>query len=275
VIELKFKQIQRVPIVSLYPLLRLHPNAPHAWCKILYIPSMKSSPSFIEKYIKKLPAGLVLLLLLLAGAIFLFTFIIHEVLWEKEEQADHYIFSVLSNHVINPPLTNFMKTITYFASSTFLQIAYAVLVSLYLFLRDWKRALEISAIGIGGFIVNYFMKLSFQRVRPPAPLIEPLQNFSFPSGHATSAFIFYGLLAYLIWKTNLPKVYKFLIGTVLILFSLLIGFSRVYLRVHYPSDVLAGFCIGFAWLALTITLFERLKKKANTEERQEASTTRL
>lgn len=161
-----------------------------------------------------------------------------------------------------------MKMVTYCASSTFLQIGYGMLAASYLLRKDWKRAMEIATIGLGGFVVNYVMKLSFKRVRPPDPLIEQLHNFSFPSGHATSAFIFYGLLAYLLWKTNLPKALKLVFGILLILFSLLIGFSRIYLRVHYPSDVLAGFCIGFAWLLLTIYLFERLKKQAGKEVRE-------
>jgi membrane-associated phospholipid phosphatase len=95
--------------------------------------------------------------------------------------------------------------------------------------------------------------------------MEPLKNFSFPSGHASSGFIFYGLLAYLIWKTNIPRAYKLIIATLLILLSLLIGFSRLYLRMHYPSDVIAGFCNGFAWLILSIVLLERLKKRADKE----------
>ena len=128
----------------------------------------------------------------------------HEVLWEKEEAGDNSIFIFLSAHVINDRLTGFMKGITYFASATFLQIAYAVLLLTYLLRKNFKRAIEIGAIGIGGFVVNYFMKLSFHRIRPQNPLIEPLNNFSFPSGHATSAFIFYGLLSYLIWKTKIP-----------------------------------------------------------------------
>jgi undecaprenyl-diphosphatase len=90
-----------------------------------------------------------------------------------------------------------------------------------------------------------------------------LTNFGFPSGHAMSGFVFYGLLTYLIWKTDLDKRYKYLIGCFLILFCLLIGFSRVYLRVHYLSDVAAGFCIGCAWLALSIGLMERLKKRSS------------
>lgn len=226
---------------------------------------MQSSHRFIKKYFGKLRLGFIILLALFAGALFLFLQIIDEVLLEKEEALDNYIFDFLSAHVISDSLTGFMKGVTYFASARFLQIAYALLVITYLFKKNWKRALEIAAIGIGGFLINYFMKLSFQRTRPPHPLIERLENFSFPSGHATSAFIFYGLLAYLVWKTDLPKVYKYSIGSTLILFSLLIGFSRIYLRVHYPSDVLAGFCIGFAWLLLTVWLFEQLKKKSDSE----------
>lgn len=112
---------------------------------------------------------------------------------------------------------------------------------------------------------DHFMKLSFHRLRPPNPLIDKLVNFSFPSGHATSPFIFYGLLTYLVLKTEIPKLHKYTIAIILILFSLLIGFSRIYLRVHYLSDVLAGICIGFAWLFLAVWLFEKLKKRSEKE----------
>ena len=225
---------------------------------------MQPTKEFHKHYFKKLPLPLLLLLVLFAGAIFLFAFIAYEVIFEKKVAFDNYIFNVLAT-TVTPGLTAFMKTVTYFASSNFLEIAYAVLIVIYLVARNWLRVIELVAIGLGGFLVNYFMKLSFHRVRPPNPLINPLDNFSFPSGHATSAFIFYGLLTYLVWKINIPKPYKYIAGSILILFSLLIGFSRVYLRVHYPSDVLAGFCIGFAWLALIVSLFERLKKKSARE----------
>lgn len=227
---------------------------------------MRSSPWFIKSYFKKLPVGLLILLLLFAGALAFFTWIAHEVLAEKEEAVDNYVFNYLAAHIINNNLTGLMKAITYFASATFLQIAYACLIIFYLLIKNIKRAVEIVAIGLGGFLVNYYMKLFFHRVRPPHPLIAPLQNFSFPSGHATSGFIFYGLLAYLVWKTGFSKVYKISIALLLILFSLLIGFSRVYLRLHYPSDVAAGFCIGFAWLILSVYLVEKLKKKTSREK---------
>jgi undecaprenyl-diphosphatase len=226
---------------------------------------MKSSKPFIKRYFKKLSGPVLLLLLLIAGAIFLFGFITHEVLGEKEEEADLQIFHFLSLNIISPQLTAIMKAITYCASSMFLQVAYGLVVVAYLIQKNWKRAVEIVVIGLGGFLINYSMKLSFQRPRPAAPLTEPLQNFSFPSGHATSGFIFYGLLVYLVWKSNLAGLYKYIIGTVLILFSILIGFSRVYLRLHYATDVAAGLSIGFVWLVLCILLMEYLKKKSDEE----------
>ncbi|MCU7551972.1 phosphatase PAP2 family protein [Chitinophagaceae bacterium LB-8] len=226
---------------------------------------MQSSKTFTKAYFKKLPLRLILLLIFFIGAVFLLGLIIHEVIWEKEEAVDNYIFNFLAGNVITPGLTNFMKVVTYFASSTFLQLAYGCLVLLYLFRMDYKRAAEIAVIGGGGFLVNHFMKLSFQRNRPLNPLDAPLSNFSFPSGHATSGFIFYGLMVYLIWKANLPKTFKYIAGSALILFALLIGFSRVYLRMHYPTDVAAGFCVGFAWLSLSVWLMGKIKKKTDQE----------
>lgn len=228
---------------------------------------MQSNKSFVKAYARKLPLRLLLLLALFAGALFVFAYVAHEVLAEREENVDNDVFSFLSAHVISDGLTGFMKVITFFASATFLQIAYGCVFLFYLVGKNTKRVFEIAVIGLGGFLVNYFMKLAFHRPRPPHPLVAPLQNFSFPSGHATSGFIFYGLIAYLVWKSELSKAWRYVLAFFLVSFSLLIGFSRVYLRVHYPSDVLAGFCVGFAWLLLTIAVMEQLKKRTGREQR--------
>jgi len=213
-----------------------------------------------NNYFKNLSAWIFLLLLLFIAALFLFGIITHEVLGEKEETVDKQIFSFLSSHFITPQLTGVMKVITNFASAILLPIAFGAIVLFYLIRKNWSRTLEIAVVGIGGFLINYFMNLFFHRPRPADPLISPLKNFSYPSGHATSGFIFYGLLVYLVWKTSIPKPYKWLTASILILFSLLIGFSRIYLRVHYASDVVARFCIGFAWLALSTWLIEQTRK---------------
>jgi undecaprenyl-diphosphatase len=226
---------------------------------------MQQQPTtFVRRYLGRLPLRMVLLLLLFIGAIALFAKITHDVIWEQEQAFDESVFAWVADWR-NPGLTEFMKAVTFCASATFLQIGYAVLVVIYLFRKNWKRVGEIAAVGLGGRVLNYSMKLFFQRPRPPEPLVGPLDTFSYPSGHATSGFLFYGLLAYLVWKTGLPKALRLVLVSLLLAFALLIGFSRVYLRVHYPSDVIAGFCIGVAWLLLTITLFGRLKKRADRE----------
>lgn len=215
---------------------------------------------FLKNYFSKISIRLLLLLIVFIGAIALFVLLMHEVLGEKEEIFDLRIFAFI-NEITNPKLTVWMKIITCFASSYFLLAAYILVILIYSIKRNWEKVIEIFVIGAGGFLINYFMKISFHRVRPTHPLIEPLKNFSFPSGHATSGFIFYGLLVYLIWKTNLSKSIRMLFSVLLILFALLIGFSRIYLRVHFASDVLAGFCIGTAWIIFSIWIMEAIKKK--------------
>lgn len=217
--------------------------------------------SFLRRYLKKFPAVLVLILLLISGCIIGFSIIVHEVLYEQEVQVDHKVMAAISNNFLDEENTRLMKFFTQLASATFLQIGYGLIVFLYLVRRNFKRAIEIACLGLGGYFLNYVMKEVFRRVRPPDPLIDGLSNFSFPSGHATSAFIFYGLICYLVWKSGWRAPIKWILIIALLLLATLIGFSRIYLRVHYPSDVAAGFCIGLAWLATGIWIMERLKRK--------------
>jgi membrane-associated phospholipid phosphatase len=226
------------------------------FCRIIHIP--------IKKYLRKFPLKLLLLIALFILSVFLFGFIVHEVLWEKEETFDAMVSNFMAAHIVTDRLTKTVKVITFFGSMDFLLIAYTVLALLYLIIKKNKTlVLDISTIGISGFLITFFLKELFRRVRPSDPLIDPLRNYSFPSGHASSGFIFYGLLIYLIWKENITIRYKYIIAVLLLLFSLLVGFSGIYLRIHYASDVIAGFCIGFTWFAFSIWILERSKKKAH------------
>ena len=224
-----------------------------------------SSKKFNKKYFKKIPLGFIVLLILFAAALYSFTWLAHEVVGEQEAWIDQRVFDLLAANVINPSLTTFMKDVTFFASAQFLPFAYGAVFIVLILEKLYRRTLEVFLIGLGGFLIIYLMKIWFQRVRPPDPLIGHLSNYSFPSGHATSGFVFYGMLLFLLWKTSMKNIYKYLIGVVLISFALLIGFSRIYLRVHYTSDVMAGFCIGLAWMALSVWVLEKMKKKSDKE----------
>jgi len=207
---------------------------------------------------KRSSTQLILLTVIFIIVIGLFGLIVREVLWEKEERIDMAIAKYMTMHV-SSGMTEIMKIITFFGSSIFHRIGY-VLLALWFFIEKKRRqSLQVIIIGIGGFFIVSFLKEFFKRARPATPLIHELPSYSFPSGHASSSFIFFGLLAYLISKSNLRAAYKICIATFLILFSFFVGLSRIYLGMHYVSDVIGGFCVGFLWLAFSIWLSKYLK----------------
>ena len=100
----------------------------------------------------------------------------------------------------------------------------------------------------------------FNRPRPLIPLLEPAMGLSFPSGHAMSSVTFYGLLIYFIWKQKeRNKLLRMGLISLLIVIILVIGISRIYLRVHYASDVIAGFCVGIIWLTTAIFTIDKIQ----------------
>jgi len=118
-----------------------------------------------------------------------------------------------------------------------------------LFLVCWLSAF------VGGVLVNKLLKLLVHRSRPPLAMERlHVMSFSFPSGHTMAATIGYGMLAYMLathWRPRrVQRRYIILSAAVL---ALLVGVSRIYLGVHFPTDVLGGFAAGTAWLAICVT----------------------
>lgn len=201
-----------------------------------------------------------LFILLALGILWL---LVHEVLIEKENNIDTAVIAFFSAHT-NPQLTSMMEWMSFLASKYFLMPGYAILIVWCLFNQKKKIiALSVGIIGSIGFIIVFFMKIVFRRNRPINPQLEKLQDYSFPSGHTTSGFIFYGLLIYLVWQSKLATGYKWMLSVLLLLLSFLIGASRIYLGMHYPSDVMAGFCVGSAWLMISLFFLHRLQMPGN------------
>ena len=99
-------------------------------------------------------------------------------------------------------------------------------------------------------LLNVVLKELVQRPRPENISLVVETGFSFPSGHSMVAMAFFGLLVWLIWHYEKDRTMRYACCTGFSLIILLIGISRIYLGVHYASDVLAGFCVSLAWLAL-------------------------
>ncbi|NEW06925.1 phosphatase PAP2 family protein [Paenibacillus sp. SYP-B3998] len=112
----------------------------------------------------------------------------------------------------------------------------------------WET-LILFAGAAGAWVLNALLKMIFERVRPLEEWLIQAEGFSFPSGHAMVASLFYGLIGYLLW-VNIRNSWKgaWCVPVITIFVILCIGISRIYLGVHYPSDVLAGFAAGSAGL---------------------------
>ena len=120
--------------------------------------------------------------------------------------------------------------------------------------------MRVPVVSLGSFIVMWSLKLYFSRPRPDDPVFKAAMGFSFPSGHAMSSMTFYGLLIFLVWKNIENVVLKWILTILLAAFIILIGFSRIYLRVHYASDVMAGFSLGLVWLVLSLWIMHKIEK---------------
>lgn len=146
-----------------------------------------------------------------------------------------------------PSLTEFMKGATFFGSTGLIIVA--LLASLTLFAKRHLRPAAWFLILVGsGAAANAILKKLVARPRPTlAPLIRET-DFSFPSGHAMDSLIVYGAIAFLLMQLMPKSQYRLLAATMAVLIIAVIGFSRIYLGVHFPSDVLAGYLFGAGWL---------------------------
>src|SRR6185436_3160427 len=136
----------------------------------------------------------------------------------------------------------------------------------------WRRALFVTAASLGGWFLNSALKQLFQRPRPDiVPHLREAMSLSFPSGHAlTSAAVYLtlGALSMHIAQRRLTKVYCMAVA---MLATALVGTSRVYLGVHYPTDVLAGWLLGLSWALLCWMIERSLERRAGLKrERAEA-----
>ena len=160
----------------------------------------------------------------------------------------------------NARRNRFMVAITFLGTHKFLVPANLLLIFYFLAVaRQTWLSIRVLAIGLSSLILMLFLKWLFARKRPLSPLLQAARGLSFPSGHAIMSMSFYGLLIYYVLHSPLPSWVVVVLTVLLIILIMLIGFSRVYLRVHYASDVLAGFIIGLIWLFITLAVVENVE----------------
>ncbi|MBT2662881.1 phosphatase PAP2 family protein [Bacillus sp. ISL-45] len=165
-------------------------------------------------------------------------------------------------------LTSAMKFFTYIGS---LKLIVILTIPIFLFLfYVLKHRLEIlvflSVVYITP-ILNRLLKLYFHRARPDFHRLIDIGGYSFPSGHAMNAFSFYSILAFLLWRHVPSRIGRVAVIILSAFMILAIGLSRVYLGVHYPSDIIGGFIASGLWVAAVIWFSQRYKEKLELSKR--------
>jgi undecaprenyl-diphosphatase len=161
--------------------------------------------------------------------------------------------------LLGPERQKWIETITFLASRNFITALALGLIAWFLFRRRHRwYSLLIPVVALGSISLNLVLKNFYNRPRPLLPLVSA-SGLSFPSGHAMISASFYGLLIYLVHTHVQRLALRWLLISLLASLILLIGLTRIYLRVHYATDVLAGFTAGSVWLLIAIPVLRRLE----------------
>jgi membrane-associated phospholipid phosphatase len=187
-------------------------------------------------------------LLTAAAALMLFSWLGREIL-EGEVLAFDERLRALVHDMASPRLTILMRAASLYGGPVVL-IPAGLLAAVAFLVKGWRRGALLTVVTLAGAgLLNGLLKFSFARVRPASFFDYPLPGSpSFPSGHALYAASVFGGLAVLLTARIRNFLLQLAIWVIAISLILLVGLSRVYLGVHYPSDVLAGYAIGIIWV---------------------------
>ncbi|MGI8634063.1 MAG: phosphatase PAP2 family protein [Segetibacter sp.] len=216
--------------------------------------------------VKGISVRIIIVLAVLAVFIAALYFLTDEIVLEGETAFDDRVYTFFQRFQ-TPGTTSLMLFFTFFGSIKFLLPAYLLLSCYFIFFKKNSiRSFNVAAIGISSGILLKLIKNIFQRHRPPHPLIENVAGFSYPSGHSFSSFTLAGVIIYILWESQVKTGWKYLGTVLLFMYAALVASSRVYLHVHYASDVLAGFFLSFVWLTICIFILKRINKKGKVAD---------
>lgn len=193
-------------------------------------------------------------IILLFLLFFILSVLIYMVKTDKIIDLDSYLYNLIS--ILRCDfLTDFFKNITKFANFNFITI---FIIIIFIVVKNKWIGILLAANSINGVIINKILKSIFVRPRPNVLRLIKQGGYSFPSGHAMASFIFYGMIIYLIYNTKINRKLKIIITILLSLVIFFVGLSRVYLGVHYVSDIISGYLFSFIYLIIFIYIIKKI-----------------
>jgi undecaprenyl-diphosphatase len=217
---------------------------------------MKLSKHFEILQGRRREFGLILGFAIAAGLILGFGWLTEEVLEGDTAAFDRTVLTAMrSNGNLADPigpdwLEEFARDVTALGSYAFLGFLSLGVIGYFLLIGRRAQAVLVAAAVIGGVLISNLLKVVFDRDRPDLPTSVKVFTASFPSGHATLSAISFLTLGALLAQTSPDPRVKAYFAVLAIILTVAVGTSRVYLGVHYASDVLAGWCVGSAWALL-------------------------
>lgn len=189
-------------------------------------------------------------------ATFLFAWIADSIVDQHSRNFDLAVRSVI-HHYASPAMTRAMFVITFMGNPGLALVA-VVVVATFLCVRWYRATIWLLITLAGATVLDISLKWAFHRTRPTPYFGKLPHTYSFPSGHALYSFCFYGVLAGLLADRIHSLALRIVIWTAAALLVLAIGISRIYLGVHYPTDVLGGYLTATIWVATMIAV-DRLR----------------
>ena len=189
----------------------------------------------------------------------LFSVICYGVLSYDSLVIDTKVYSFIADNLMSDGTTSVLKVITELGGVAFIVLA-GVLIFMFCKKIRWFVTFDL----VGVTVINQAIKHIVRRPRPNVLRLVEEDGYSFPSGHSMVSMAFYGIIIYLVYKNVTNKYLKWSLITLLSLLILSIGFSRIYVGVHYFTDVVGGFLLGLAYLIIYINIYN--KKVGKNEE---------
>lgn len=214
---------------------------------------MKKKYEIIKKFIKENLKWIVLF-----ACIAIVLLIIENVMDKDIMAFDERGYFLVQKYLISDSITPIAKCITNFANAYWL---IGLSVFLLIVLKDKKIGIYSSLNLVISASTNFVLKQIIQRPRPVGHRLIDEKGYSLPSGHSMVSMAFYGFLIYLIYKNIKNKYVKYISIALLSILIVSIGISRIYLGVHYTSDVISGFLVAISYLIIFEHIINNLKNE--------------
>lgn len=171
-------------------------------------------------------------------------------------ELDLNIYKFFSENIINDKLTPIIKVITHVGGA---KIVFVLTILAIILIKGLKNKLFLLTGIVGTAGLNVVLKHIIQRERPNINRLIPEKGYSFPSGHSMMSMAFYGMLIFLIFKYVKNTALKWTLIVILTILLSTIGITRIYLGVHYPSDVIGGFLVSLTYLFILTEIYNKVK----------------